>query len=161
MATAVALSPISTPSSVARCPPAIPPNRRPAKSVICRASMVTSQLPPLSKRRKYHLSSLLSSTSSISDSLLTLFSYLELYASTEQGVGSFFGNRSIVVHTNNKTRLNCANFSLVAGTQPSSGGSGSGPTPTSPPPAQFTGSAAVKTVSLGAVVIGLAAAVIL
>ncbi len=94
---------------------------------------------------------------------LTNESYLGLYASTEQGLGSFFGNRSIVVHNQNKTRLNCANFTLIAGTQLSSSASGvgSGSSPITSLPAQFTGGAAVKTMSLGAIVAGLAAAVML
>jgi hypothetical protein len=40
--------------------------------------------------------------------------YVDLYASTKPGIGAFFGNRSIVVHTNNKTRINCANFNLAS-----------------------------------------------
>lgn len=38
--------------------------------------------------------------------------YYDLYASTKDGIGAFFGNRSIVVHAFNTTRLNCANFTL-------------------------------------------------
>lgn len=37
-------------------------------------------------------------------------SYVDLYASTKEGLGSFFGNRSIVFHFANKTRITCANF---------------------------------------------------
>jgi hypothetical protein len=40
--------------------------------------------------------------------------YVDLYASTKPGIGAFLGNRSIVVHTNNKTRINCGNFNMVS-----------------------------------------------
>ncbi|KAK3695332.1 superoxide dismutase [Podospora appendiculata] len=36
--------------------------------------------------------------------------YTDLYASTLEGIGAFFGNRSLVVHFANKTRITCANF---------------------------------------------------
>jgi hypothetical protein len=52
--------------------------------------------------------------------------YLELYISTEPGLNSFFGNRSIVIHSHNLTRLACANFKLAVGSptpSPVSGGS--------------------------------------
>ncbi|RDW67722.1 hypothetical protein BP6252_09118 [Coleophoma cylindrospora] len=35
------------------------------------------------------------------------------FASTADGIGAFFGNRSFVVHFANKTRITCANFKLV------------------------------------------------
>jgi hypothetical protein len=41
-------------------------------------------------------------------------SYVDLYASTVEGIGAFFGNRSIVVHYPNKTRITCASFAKVA-----------------------------------------------
>ncbi len=41
-------------------------------------------------------------------------SYVDLYASTKEGIGAFFGNRSIVFHYANKTRITCASFELVA-----------------------------------------------
>lgn len=58
-------------------------------------------------------------------------SYVDLYASTLEGIGAFFGNRSVVIHYPNKTRITCANFVKVDGGAnlpgPSSGsGSGSG-----------------------------------
>ncbi|PQE20044.1 superoxide dismutase protein [Rutstroemia sp. NJR-2017a BVV2] len=43
-------------------------------------------------------------------------SYADDFASTTPGLGSFFGNRSIVVHFGNKTRITCANFTLAAAT---------------------------------------------
>ncbi|KAK4111788.1 hypothetical protein N656DRAFT_798678 [Canariomyces notabilis] len=42
-------------------------------------------------------------------------SYVDLYASTLEGIGAFFGNRSIVIHYPNKTRITCANFEKVEG----------------------------------------------
>lgn len=42
-------------------------------------------------------------------------SYTELYASTLDGIGAFFGNRSIVFHYPNKTRITCASFQKAAG----------------------------------------------
>lgn len=42
-------------------------------------------------------------------------SYVDLYASTLEGIGAFFGNRSIVVHYPNKTRITCASFAKVEG----------------------------------------------
>ncbi|KAK4461864.1 superoxide dismutase, partial [Cladorrhinum samala] len=48
--------------------------------------------------------------------------YTDLYASTQEGLGAFFGNRSIVFHYPNKTRITCADFKREDGgvTQPSS-----------------------------------------
>lgn len=43
------------------------------------------------------------------------------YASLVEGTGAFFGNRSLVVHFANKTRITCANFVEVA-----DGGDGGG-----------------------------------
>lgn len=42
-------------------------------------------------------------------------SYVDLYASTVEGLGAFFGNRSIVFHYPNKTRITCASFEKVDG----------------------------------------------
>ncbi|KAK0632379.1 hypothetical protein B0T14DRAFT_31381 [Immersiella caudata] len=53
----------------------------------------------------------------------------DLYSSTEEGLGSFFGNRSIVFHYANKTRVSCANFVKVAGD--SHGGHGASESPCS------------------------------
>jgi hypothetical protein len=41
--------------------------------------------------------------------------YVDLYASTVEGYEGFFGNRSIVFHYPNKTRITCANFEKVEG----------------------------------------------
>ncbi|KAI9739795.1 MAG: hypothetical protein M1834_006516 [Cirrosporium novae-zelandiae] len=40
-------------------------------------------------------------------------SYMDDYISTLPGIGAFFGNRSVVIHYANKTRITCANFSLI------------------------------------------------
>lgn len=39
--------------------------------------------------------------------------YLDLYLSTDANNVAFFGNRSLVVHAANGTRLNCANFTQM------------------------------------------------
>jgi len=77
--------------------------------------------------------------------------YLDLYTSTQPGVGSFFGNRSIVIHSSNTTRLTCANFTLVA-----AGANSTTPSSSAKPPV-FTGGAVAKTMSGGAVLAGLMA----
>lgn len=41
--------------------------------------------------------------------------YVDHYVSLHEGVGSYFANRSIVVHFGNKTRITCANFEVIAG----------------------------------------------
>ena len=90
--------------------------------------------------------------------------YHDLYTSTQQGPASFFGNRSIVFHLNNKTRINCANFTLVPGNGSSSAPTGVYPPPasssvygTGAPPAQYTGAAAQVMVNAAALLVGLAA----
>lgn len=83
-------------------------------------------------------------------------SFLDLYLSTVQGPASFFGNRSIVIHTSNTTRLTCANFTLVAGN--STTNTTNTTTPVSPTLTPFTGGAASTTiVSVGAILAGIAA----
>lgn len=87
--------------------------------------------------------------------------FLDLYLSTAQGPGSFFGNRSIVIHTSNTTRLTCANFTLTSGNitgfnGTSSGGNGT-VTGSNPVPSPFTGGAASTFISVGAMIAGLAA----
>lgn len=87
-------------------------------------------------------------------------SFLDLFLSTHQGPASFFGNRSIVFHTSNATRLTCANFTLTSGNSTSSNGtssSGNGTVVGSNPPAPFLGGAATAFVSAGAIIAGLVA----
>lgn len=87
--------------------------------------------------------------------------FLDLYLSTVQGPASFFGNRSIVIHTSNTTRLTCANFTLTSGNSTSSNGTapnGNGTvTGSNPVPSPFTGGAAAAIVSAGAIIAGFAA----
>jgi hypothetical protein len=55
-------------------------------------------------------------------------SYLDLYLSTNPEDPAFFGNRSVVVHALNGTRLNCANFTQQWPANNGSGGyGGNGP----------------------------------
>ena len=99
--------------------------------------------------------------------------YVDNYLSIQKSLegGAFLGNRSIVVHSSNTTRLNCANFVLVssstgsnatnttggAGGAGGNGGSngGSPPSPTGVTP--FEGSAAANFAGVSALV-GLAVA---
>jgi len=64
-------------------------------------------------------------------------SYADDFASTIDGLGSFFGNRSLVVHFANKTRITCANFKLEG--TPTNGTANATSTDT---PIQFTGASA-------------------
>ncbi|MCJ1245894.1 hypothetical protein MMC30_003098 [Trapelia coarctata] len=43
-------------------------------------------------------------------------SYSDLYISSDPSSPYYYGDKSIVIHTNNKTRLTCANFTRVAST---------------------------------------------
>jgi hypothetical protein len=66
-------------------------------------------------------------------------SYQELYLSTTPGSPYFFGDKSLVVHTSNTTRLTCANFVLVeGGGNGTATGTAAGATPT---PSAFMGAA--------------------
>lgn len=56
-------------------------------------------------------------------------SYQELYLSTTPGSPYFLGDKSLVVHTSNTTRLTCANFVLVQGNGTGTGTGGATPTP--------------------------------
>lgn len=58
--------------------------------------------------------------------------YLDLYISTDPTSPTFFGNRSVVVHASNGTRLNCGNFTKQAATNGSetAGGTSSAPSAT-------------------------------
>ena len=51
--------------------------------------------------------------------------YLDLYLSTDPNNVAFFGNRSVVVHAANGTRLNCGNFSQMTPSE-TFGGTGNG-----------------------------------
>jgi hypothetical protein len=58
-------------------------------------------------------------------------SYTDLYASLVPGLGSFFGNRSVVFHLANKTRIGCANFVQLSASATPGGASCSLPVDTS------------------------------
>ena len=60
----------------------------------------------------------------------TLNSYVDLFLSTEKGTPAFVGDLSIVVHSSNKSRLSCANFTLQG---MNLGASSPGPTQASSP----------------------------
>jgi hypothetical protein len=89
-------------------------------------------------------------------------SYADEFASTYPGLGSFFGNRSIVVHFGNKTRITCANFTLATAanaTMQANATSTGGPV-------QYTslggaGSVGVEKGMMALVVMGLAAVFVL
>lgn len=75
--------------------------------------------------------------------------YTDNFASLKEGIGAFFGNRSIVVHFGNKTRITCANFERVeAGNTCSGSGTPSSTTSstgTAAPTGQPTGGATPTT----------------
>lgn len=80
--------------------------------------------------------------------------FTDPYSSLTPGVGAFFGNRSIVFHFANKTRITCANFVRVNGTSPTNGTA-----PTSAPTASATfvpANAAAGNMVSGLYVLGLA-----
>lgn len=52
--------------------------------------------------------------SSVSSTNLSC-SYIDPYPALKPGIGAFFGNRSIVLHFANKTRIACANFVSQSG----------------------------------------------
>jgi hypothetical protein len=52
--------------------------------------------------------------------------YLDLFVSTDPSSPSFFGNRSVVVHADNGTRLNCGNFTQMLPSDASATGTKSG-----------------------------------
>ncbi|TLS26163.1 hypothetical protein PpBr36_05259 [Pyricularia pennisetigena] len=107
--------------------------------------------------------------------------YTDKFASTHEGIGAFFGNRSFVFHYANKTRISCANFVRKghkdnggncsspghpkpsgSGSAPSgvaSGTEGATPKQTSPPP--IPAGAATLSVGMAGFFIAAAAALLL
>lgn len=65
--------------------------------------------------------------------------YSDAFLSTNPSSPAFFGNRSVVIHTANTTRITCANFTLVNSTSTST--NGTSPTATQTVVA-YTGAAA-------------------
>ncbi|KAH8815278.1 superoxide dismutase [Xylogone sp. PMI_703] len=70
--------------------------------------------------------------------------YTDLYASTIPDLGSFFGNRSFVIHFDNSTRITCGNFALLGNTS-EGGGPATSPANNSTP---VTGSALMNHASM-------------
>lgn len=66
--------------------------------------------------------------------------YLDLYTSTQPDLNSFFGNRSVVIHDNNLTRIACANFELAQGSDVPVYHPGNGTNSTSPTTSSAIGS---------------------
>ncbi|KAH0536419.1 hypothetical protein FGG08_006717 [Glutinoglossum americanum] len=89
-------------------------------------------------------------------------SYVDLYASTKSGNPAFFGDRSIVIHFANKTRIACANFALKT-TNGTTTPTTSGSTPTGPTksPTSSSGAAAGAFVPMSVFFSGLLAALML
>lgn len=65
--------------------------------------------------------------------------YTDVYVSALDSSPAFFGNRSIVVHAQNGTRLNCANFVLVGGAYNGTSSTSGQPTGTGTATASQTG----------------------
>jgi hypothetical protein len=84
-------------------------------------------------------------------------SYSDLYLSTDPSSAYYFGNKAIVIHSSNATRLTCANFVLVSsnGTSTNATSTISTSTPTVTP---FVGGAS-KMFSGAGVFVGLIAVV--
>jgi len=93
--------------------------------------------------------------------------YSDAFLSTEMGSESFFGDKSVVIHTSNATRITCANFMMMGGGAGGSNGtmggaSGTGTQPSNPAytgPVQTDG-ASVLAYSVLAVVAALVAMVV-
>ena len=84
-------------------------------------------------------------------------SYSDDYLSTTPGSPYFFGDKSIVIHSSNATRLTCANFVLVSATS-TNGTNSTAPSSTGTPSiTPFTGGAA-STFGTAGVFTGLFAA---
>ena len=78
-------------------------------------------------------------------------------------MNAFFGNRSLVIHSSNTTRLTCANFTLLtAATSPSSGPSSTASVSASATGSSIpdSGSAYTKLVSGAAVLAGFLALIL-
>ncbi|KAG9237592.1 superoxide dismutase [Amylocarpus encephaloides] len=83
-------------------------------------------------------------------------SYTDDFVATRFGLGSFFGNRSFVIHFANKTRISCANFTMVTA---NSTGGGNGTSTGTPP--QFTGGVTKNAASAGVAMAAAAFALML
>lgn len=81
--------------------------------------------------------------------------YTDLYASTKEGIGAFFGNRSFVLHYANKTRLTCANFEEVPSNSTTGRPTTTGPVPTATE--EVVNAAGTNVMSIPLALVGLAA----
>jgi len=81
--------------------------------------------------------------------------YNEPYLSTDPSSPYFFGDKSIVIHTSNTTRLTCANFMMVGA---SSTTNSTQPSITPPPPSQ-AGAGRISGTVVGTIFGGVVAAV--
>lgn len=79
-------------------------------------------------------------------------SYVDQYLSTNPASRSFFGGLSVVVHTNNRTRLTCANFEVVGGNGTASP-TGSLPPGSTPSIEPFPGGAGKVAPGIGCAVV--------
>lgn len=97
--------------------------------------------------------------------------YVDPYSATRMDSNAFFGNLSFVLHLSNKTRIGCANFTMVQAGSPSpsagmpvpSGNATASvkPTPAMPSqPSQFTGAATQVAAGAGAMLLAAAAFVL-
>jgi hypothetical protein len=84
--------------------------------------------------------------------------YGELYLSTQEGTEHSPGDKSVVIHASNTTRLTCANFTLVqAGNATSTGTS----TRTTATPSSYTGAAVKGSVPIMFVLVAAVVGVLL
>lgn len=92
-------------------------------------------------------------------------SFVDPYLSVEEGSAGFFGGLSFVLHSGNTTRLTCANFEMMEGGNGTGGGNVSGtmtmPSPTGSNMPEFTGAAAKTGAIIGALAVGVFAALFL
>lgn len=89
-------------------------------------------------------------------------SFVDPYLSVVEGSPGFFGGLGFVLHSGNTSRLACANFELVGAADAGNGTgtNGSIPSSTGPGSPDFTGEAGKTRVAVGALVVGLVAALI-
>ncbi|KAF2126634.1 hypothetical protein P153DRAFT_297533 [Dothidotthia symphoricarpi CBS 119687] len=83
--------------------------------------------------------------------------FVDAYLSTEAGTPGFFGGLGFVLHSANTTRITCANFEMVESGNATSGNATATSTATMP---EYTGAAGKLGAGVGAVVVGLVAALL-
>lgn len=92
--------------------------------------------------------------------------YSDSFLSTDPSSPAFFGDKSVVIHSTNATRLTCANFMMVTAAVNGTGGVNASMTSGMPSPTQsvtpYTGAASMASVGYGALgVLAAAAAFVL